>query len=103
MVGTYDGETLYRKIVKANLNQHYADSYYKYLEIGNVKRLVKCGGSVFDTTDDTGNSFDILNGCRVVLITSGALRVDAVDTAYNNKYFEIWVEYTKRDSEGDSE
>lgn len=96
VVGTYDGETVYRKIVRGNLDQSYANSYYKYLEIDNVKRLVNYGGSVFDTTDDSGNSFNLVYGCRITLISTGRLRLDVEDTTFNSKYFDMWIEYTKR-------
>lgn len=96
VVGTYEGAPVYRKIIKANFDQHYGDAYYKYLETGNVKRIVNWGGSAFNTPDDTGDSFDASYGCGMVLVHSGVLRADVLNSAFNNNYFEVWVDYTKR-------
>ena len=95
-IGYYNGDKLYRKRITGIFDQSYASSYWANTSILGTKTLVNYGGAIYDTADATGNSFNASNGTRMVRLPSGALRLDVTDTSFANKYFDCWVEYTRR-------
>ena len=66
------------------------------MPIDGTKTIVNFGGAIYDTADSSGNSFSADCGCRMVRLPSGALRLDVTDNSFANKYFDCWVEYTKK-------
>lgn len=94
-IGYYNGDKLYRRRITGIFNQTYANVYWANMPISGTKTLVNFGGAIYDTADSTGNSFSADYGTRMVRLLSGALRLDVIDSAFNNKYFDCWVEYTR--------
>lgn len=96
IVGMYDGEIVYRKIIRGKLDQTYANSYWCNTQISNVKRIIDYNGTIFDTDDDTGNGFNLNYATRATLLTTGHIRIDMHVSTFANKYFDGWVDYTKK-------
>lgn len=94
-IGYYNGDRLYRRRITGTVNQTYADTWWANIPINRVKALVNFGGSLYDTSDTTGNSFSTNYHARMVRLTSGNLRLDINDNYFANKYFDCWVEYTR--------
>ena len=94
-IGYYNGDKLYRKRITGTVNQTYADTWWANVPINRVKALVNFGGSLYDTSDTTGNSFSTNYHARMTRLTSGNLRLDINDNYFANKYFDCWVEYTR--------
>ena len=99
VVGTWvDGTPIYRSFVSGRFTETYADSYWYTPKINGCKRIVDYGGTIYDSVDDTGNGFNAEYGSRVVLLAgNGNLRIDSTNTYHNNNYFEIWIDYTKKE------
>ena len=99
VVGTWvDGTPIYRSFVSGRFTETYVDSYWYTPKITGCKRIVDFGGTIYDSVDDTGNGFNAEYGSRVVLLAgSGNLRIDSLNTYHNNNYFEIWIDYTKKE------
>lgn len=95
-IGYYNGDRLYRRTITGIFDQTYANVYWANMPIDGTKTIVNFGGAIYDTADSSGNSFSADCGCRMVRLPSGALRLDVTDNSFANKYFDCWVEYTKK-------
>ena len=94
-IGYYNGDKLYRRRITGVIDQTYANSWWANIPIDGTKALVNFGGSLYDTSNATGNSFNTGYHARIVRLTSGNLRLDIADNYFANKYFDCWVEYTR--------